>query len=477
MAEVFIGQVLQGNVFWTLACSGLLAIPEYVRWGKAGPPSKSAWFWMAREHDHSTPPHTSQSTETYISTLLQKASDVTITVPTTITTTKKDVTTVTTTQKEPTTIVKGAGEPITVTTTKNVIKQLIYTSWRMSTTTSKTTRTSYIPSTTLTELRTITLYRTNTQTFYQAPSTSTVIEHTEITTTSTIRPTFTRTITETVAPTATVYSDLTSPDVYTFQRRRFLIALVLASIAVAYGALKYGVSMTHKKIGVTERQQKETAEIHTQSLEDRKNIEREKEKAEKENAKIKKDAEDRVAQASVNSEDHKLMLGRLKSTIKDLDGHDITNACLRDDGTFAKSLALWKSKRHEILETARGGWRTREHKLQQELNEKDHTIEYHRDRVEQLKNVLTQVGKEQNIDFASTAFDYASRAELDKLTKDIFDLRTYKDSADEQIKTLHDRNAKREALYKSMSEDNDKYRAAVLEGLCIGCKRVHKKTA
>jgi hypothetical protein len=112
MAEVFIGQVLQGNVFWTLACSGLLAIPEYVRWGKAGPPSKSAWFWMAREHDHSTPPHTSQSTETYISTLLQKASDVTITVPTTITTTKKDVTTVTTTQKEPTTTVKGAGSPL-----------------------------------------------------------------------------------------------------------------------------------------------------------------------------------------------------------------------------------------------------------------------------------------------------------------------------------------------------------------------------
>jgi hypothetical protein len=164
------------------------------------------------------------------------------------------------------------------------------------------------------------------------------------------------------------------------------------------------------------------------------------------------------------------MLRRLKATIKDLDEYEVTDAQLRDDEMFDMSLALWKSKRHELLGTARGGWRTKEHKLQKELVQKDRTIDYYQHRAKQLENILTKVGKEDNIDFGATAFKYTSRDELDKLTKNNADLRAHNLAVEKQNDCFRDRNAELEARYKSMSKENDELMAANLEARCKSTK-------
>jgi hypothetical protein len=423
MADVMVLQLLRNSIFLGMACTSLIAIPEYVRWAKAGPASKSPWFWMAREDDHSTPQRASQSTDNYISTLLQKAPGVTITVPTTITTT------------------------------------------------SKTTPTSYIPPTTLTELKTITLYRTNTRTFYQLPSTSTVTKHTEITTTSKIRPTFTETVTEITAPAQTVYIDSPLSSGHISGLLMIIRPLCLAIIAaVAYGAYKYGVSVTRKGIGgnriETERKQRERENDHDQMLEDCKNFELEKEKAGQDKAQMKKDSEARVAQVSIDLEEHKVMLGRSKTAIKDLDDFEVTDAQLRDDETFGLGLRRWKIKRGEVTEAIRGYWRTKKHQLKHQLDQADLEIGRLKERVKQMENILTKVGNETNLAFRSTTFDSAVRDELYTQEDTIAKLRAHMLAVNQQNDELRERNAALQTRYER-TEGREKRREAISAVQCL----------
>jgi hypothetical protein len=385
MADM-IGNMIEYSLPWTLGMSMFYACAQYYKYGGPTPPSKSEWFWTAAMDDGS--PHT---TDAYVSTLLQTL------VPTT-TVTSGTTTTITVTPSVPT-------ETRTSTS--------IATNWRTE---------SLISTMTI---------KSCTSTVHPFAQTVTQSVSFDITTTetTTIKPTFTKIITEMVQPTRIVYSDSAPPGLFRFNTWFPYTFYLLFAFTLGYCArLRNQLSRFKRSNLYKEHEDKQRVmneksnEVIARAKEIKrreKKVERKEQKLQEEISQIKSEADLKAAEASreLNSLEQKL---ELLGNMIDVD---------------PMSISL---EEFEVSLMKRPVSRDREEKDALNSLEKANIVAYSlKKQLDQANDQLKKYGKEAGRPDLEVII-YELREDINTLVADVAELKWKLDKAQLEIKELRE---------------------------------------
>lgn len=364
------------------------ACAQYYKYGGPTPPSKSEWFWTAAADDD--PPHT---TDAYVSTLLQ-----TLAAPTT-----------TVTSGTTTTIIVTPSVP-----TETITSTSIATNWR----------TESLISTTTIESCTSTVHP-----FAQTVTQSVSFDITT-TETTTIKPTFTKIITEMVQPTKIVYSDSAPPGLLRSNIWfPYAIFLILASALGYCARLQYQLSRFKRSSLYKEHEEKNRVlnkkrnEVIARAKEIKrreKNFERKEQKLQEDISQIKSDADFKAAEVSreLNSLKPKLEL------LGDMINVDSMSISLEE---FETSLTNWLVSRDREKEDA----------LKDSLEKVNIAAVSLKKQRDQAYDQLNKCANEAGMPDVAVS-NYEIREDISKSLADVAELEGKLDKAKREIKELRE---------------------------------------